>query len=207
MDKLAEEQSWPTNLCCLYQRQDEAAFLCGRLSAHMTRSGKIGFVGGIKVPTQVATGRAFKRGARSRNRSIEVIMEYAGSFENPRRGRKLTLEMIDQGADVIMHSASETGNGVIKACNQRGTFVIGYTLDQGILAPELMLTSLVVDVTNIYQCKIQEVEVGRFRPGVWTVGLAEEMVGLAPLSNMVPDSAAADVNQVKHAIIKGAISV
>ena len=207
MDKLTVEQTWPKNLCCLYQRQDEAAYLCGRLSAHMTGHGRVGFVGGMEVPTQLANGRAFERGARSLNHSIEVVSEYAGSFENPQRGHELALRILDQGADVLMHTASETGNGVIEACNQRGAYVIGYTLDQRNLAPQWMLTSLVVDVTNIYKKKIREVEAGRFRPGVWLVGLAEEMVGLAPLSSAVPESATNDVNQVKQAIVAGAISV
>ena len=207
MDKLAGEQSWPENLCCLYQRQDEAAYLCGRLSAHMTRNGKVGFVGGINVPTQTANGRAFELGARSLDSSIEVMMEFAGSFENPREGHKLTLAMMDRGADVFLHTASETGNGVIEACSQRGTFVIGFTLDQHEMAPHLMLTSLVVQVAKIYQAKIQEVDEHRFRSGIWTVGLAEEMVGLAPLGDAVPDAVAADINLVRQAIIAGTVSI
>lgn len=207
MDKLAEEQSWPENLCCLFQRQDEAAYLCGRLSAHMTRTGNIGFVGGIEVPTQTANSRAFELGARSLDPTIEVMIEFAGSFENPREGHRMALSMIERGADIFLHTASETGNGVIEACNEQGIHVIGFTLDQQEMAPERMLTSLVVEVEKIYQAKIQEVVGNRFGSGIWTVGLAEEMVGLAPLSNAVPDEVAADINGVRQAIIDGRIIV
>ncbi len=207
MDNLARDGAWPPNLCCLYQRQDEGAFLCGRLSAHMTKTGIVGFVGGIQVPTQTANGRAFEQGVRSFDPSIDVKLEYADSFEDPLRGRVLAFELLDQGTDVIMHTASETGNGVIEACEARGAFIIGYTLDQGHMAPRWMLTSLIVDVTQIFRHKIHEAESGQFRAGVWTVGLAEEIIGLAPLSRAVPESVAADLNEVKQAIIEGTIDV
>jgi basic membrane protein A len=207
MDKLAGEAAWPENFACLHQRQDEGAYLCGCLAAHLTGSGKVGFVGGLEVPTQVANGRAFAAGARAVRPGIQVMTEYAGSFEDPGRGWQLAAGMIEQGADLLLHTASETGNGVIDACRQGHVAVIGYTLDQHERAPEQMVTSLVVDVLRIYDQVIADVAAERFRSGVWTVGLAEGLIGLAPLADSVPARVHEAVAQIREAIAQGRLRI
>lgn len=207
MDTLSKERNWPKNFCCLYQRQDEAAFLCGRLAAHLTERNRLGFLGGKEVRTQVKNAGAFERGAKSLNPAIDVFTNFTGTFEDPEQGYEMGLEMIERGADVLMHTASETGNGLIEACNQRDVFVIGYTLDQHKLAPQQMITSLIVDVPRIYQRKIEEVAGARFRSGIWEVGLTDGMVGLAPFSGDVPASVRTDLGKVRNAITDGEIII
>jgi basic membrane protein A len=207
MDKVDDQGDWPENFCCLHQRQDEGAYLCGCLAAHLTRSGKVGFVGGIEVPTQLANGSAFAAGARQHNAVVEVMAEFAGSFEDPERGRRLATDIIERGADVLLHTASETGNGVIEACREHDISVIGYTLDQFHLAPEQMVTSLVVDVLKIYSHKIQEVEAGQFQSGVWTVGLVGGYIDLAPLSESVPEEARAAIDEARQALIRASLNI
>lgn len=203
MDKVKDEEEWPDNFGCLYQRQDEAIYLCGRLSAHMTKNARVGFIGGVEIPTQLSNGRAFERGAKSLQPSIEVLTSYAGTFEEPKKGHQIAKEMIGQGADLIMHTASETGNGVIAACKESNVYTFGFILDLSDLAPNNIVTSLILDVKNIYRRKAQEVYANRFRPGVWTVGLREGLIGLAPLSDIVPMEAVNDIKKTEREIVDG----
>jgi basic membrane protein A len=207
MDRVDEGEDWPENYACLYQRQYEAAYLCGRSAAHMTASGRVGFIGGMEVPTQVANCRAFEAGAQSLESSIEVLAEYAGTFEDPHKGRQMALEMFHHGVDFLMHTASETGNGVLKACVEHRVRTVGFILDQSKLAPECIVTSLLVDVARIYQRKVREVISHEFRPGVWAVGLAEDFVGLAPFSPSVPLRVAEDIRRTREKIISGAVTL
>jgi len=203
MDKVKDEDGWPDNFGCLYQRQDEAIYLCGRLSAHMTQNARVGFIGGVEIPTQLSNGRAFERGAKSLQPSIDVLTSYAGTFEDPEKGHKIAKDMIDQGADLIMHTASETGNGVIAACKEGNVYTFGFILDLSDLAPNNIVTSLILDVKNIYRRKAQEVAANRFRAGVWTVGLREGLIGLAPLSDIVPMEAVNDIKKTERDIVAG----
>jgi basic membrane protein A len=207
MDKVDEGEGWPQNYACLYQRQYEAAYLCGRSAAHMTVSGRVGFIGGMEVPTQVANCRAFEAGAQSLESSIKVLTEYAGTFEDPHKGRQMALDMINHGADFLMHTASETGNGVLKACVEHKVRTVGFILDQSKLAPECIVTSLLVDVARIYQRKVREVVSHEFRPGVWAVGLAEDFVGLAPFGPSVPLRVAEDIGRTREKIIGGTLTL
>ena len=207
MDRLMDRETWPANFCCLYQRQDEAIYLCGRLAAHLTGSKKVGFVGGMEVPTQLANGRAFEHGARSLDPAVEVLSRYAGSFEAPGLGKAIALEMIDGGVDVFMHSASETGNGVIEACKERSVSVIGYVLDQSRLAPEAVAASMILDVSRIYRSKAQEVAEGSFRSGVWQVGVADGMVDVARFREDIPAPVLEDIDRARRGIVSGSIIV
>lgn len=207
MDTVEEGQSWPENYASIRQRQDQAVYLCGRLAAHMSRSGRVGFVGGLKVPTQMANSRAFERGAKSLDPSIDVMSQYAYTFEDPQLGRQIASDMIAQGADFLMHTASETGNGVAEVCIERGIITIGFILDQRKLAPAVILTSLLVDVAGIYRRKAEEISLGKFKPGVWTVGLAEGMIGLAPFADAVPEQVAVDIEETRRAIMAGELQI
>ena len=203
MDKVKDEEESPDNFGCLYQRQDEAIYLCGRLSAHITKNARVGFIGGVEIPTQLSNGQAFERGAQSLQPSIEVLTSYAGTFQEPEKGYRIAKEMIGQGADLIMHTASETGNGVIEACKESNVYTFGFILDMSDLAPNIIVTSLILDVKTIYRRKAQEVYANRFRPGVWTVGLREGLIGLAPISDIVPMEAVNDIKKTEREIVRG----
>jgi basic membrane protein A and related proteins len=201
MDKLENREDWPSNFCCLHQRQYEAIYLCGRLAANLTESKKVGFVGGEEVPTQLSNGMAFENGSKSLDPSIEVVTRYANSFVDPVQGKKIALELIKIGVDVVMHSASESGNGVIEACKENGVSVIGYVLDQSHMAPEVMAASMLLDVPDIYKTKAIEVVNGAFQPGVWRIGLTDGLVDLASFHQEIPAKVLVDIDKTRQAII------
>ncbi len=207
MDKVNEPDNWPANYSCLFQKQAEAIYLAGYLAAELTRNMRIGFISGMKVPTQIANASAFYKGARDNSEDCEVDVVFSGSFVDPELGRKIALHMIENGVDVIMHSASETGNGVIDACREKEVQVIGYILDQANMAKDYVMASVVLDVERIYQQKLLEVDNGNFKPGVWTVGLAEGFLDLCGYNKKVPIRLQEDVKRIKSEIIRGEIKV
>jgi basic membrane protein A and related proteins len=207
MDKVNEPDNWPANYSCLFQKQAEAIYLAGYLSAELTRNKKLGFISGMKVPTQIANASAFIKGARDNSEDCDVDIEFAGSFVDPELGRKIALLMIENGIDVIMHSASETGNGVIDACREKEVQVIGYILDQSKMASDYVMASVVLDVERIYRQKLFDVDNGKFQPGVWTVGLAEGFLDLRGYNKKVTQRLQDDIKAIKSEIIGGAIKI
>jgi basic membrane protein A len=201
MDKPENREAWPLNFCCLLQRQYEALYLAGRLAANLTRSKKVGFIGGEKVPTQLSNERAFEIGNRSQDPSVEVLIQYTNSFEDLTLGNTIALEMIEAGADVLMHSATAEGDSVIEACRQSGTSLIGYNLEQSHMAPDLMVASMNLDMPQIYRTKALEIINREFQSGVWDVGVAEGAVDLIVLHQNLPQNVLSDIDHSRQEII------
>lgn len=207
MDQPFGSPSIPTNVCFLHQKQMEGAFLCGRLAAWLSQSGTVGFLGGTAVPTQKANGNAFRLGVESLKPEWTTLETYAGTFEDRELGRKLALQLIESGADIIMQTADTTGLGVLDICKGKSVMAIGYILDQQALAPQHIATSLIVDVTRILQTKAKQALESNFASGIWEVGLAEGLVGLGPLASFVGEDIRNDLQSVYAQLVSGQIQL
>jgi basic membrane protein A len=173
----------------------------------MTISQVVGFVGGAAVETQVANRDAFVRGVASLRPHAQVLSGFAGTFDDRRKGQLIASGQIDAGADVISQTADVSGLGVIDVCRERGVKTTGYAMDQSVLAPGCVLTSLILDVPSVIVTKVRELLSGSFRGGDCEQGLAHGMVALGPFSRDVDDRLRADLRQTQVRIIAGEIAL
>ena len=125
------------------------------------------------------------------------------------KGKAITTNMYQQGADIVFHAAGDVGTGVIEAAKEQDKWVIGVDRDQNYLAPEHVLTSAMkrVDV-GVYNV-VKDLKEGNF-PGGETVvyGLEEGAVDIAPTSDKhVPQELLDEVEELKQTIISGEIDV
>ncbi len=184
----------------------EAAYLCGALAAKMSESGKIGYVGGIESAAQLSMRNAYTAGAESVNDGIEILGVMAGTFDDPAKGKESALAQIEQGVDVIMHSADSTGLGVIEAAKENDVFVIGYGADQSELAPDLMLTSLVEFIPPVIVMQAELVNNGSFG-GVYRPGLSDGGVDIVGFASAIPQEVQDEILALKDKIVSGEITV
>ena len=142
----------PNNLVALEFKEEEGSFLVGALAALMTKTGTIGFVGGMESPLIKKFEAGYVAGAKYANPRCNVLIGYAGvtgdAFKNPGKGKELALGLFDQGADIIYHASGVTGLGVIEAARERKKLVIGVDSDQYHEAPGTILTSMTKVVDN-----------------------------------------------------------
>jgi basic membrane protein A len=171
----------PPNVAALRFREEEGAFLVGALAALVSRTGTVGFVGGMDIPLIRKFEAGYRQGARHACPTCRVLAQYAGvtpeAFRNPVRGKELALSQYGQGADVIFQAAGSTGLGVFEAARDTGRLVIGVDADQHAEAPGHVLTSMVKGVDRVVFDQIRRVAAGTFRGGVFTYGLAEDGMG------------------------------
>ncbi|MBF0715111.1 BMP family lipoprotein [Gemelliphila palaticanis] len=122
-------------------QENEAGYLAGYAAALQSKTGKIGFIGGAKIPPVVKFGIGFVQGAKAANPDIEVFYNYSGTFNDTNKGKTLAATMYDSGADVIFAAAGGTGSGAIKEAQERATndlkesgeikhFIVGVDKDQ-----------------------------------------------------------------------------
>ncbi len=201
----------PDNVTCVTFRAEEPSFLVGFIAARTTKTGKIGFVGGMEGENIAAFQYGYQAGAamaaEQYGLSVEVLVEYAGSYTDPDKGRELALAMYDQGCDIVYHAAGGTGVGVIQAAEEADAFAIGVDRDQAYLSPEHVLTSAVknvgVAVNRVSQTFING---GKIGGQVLSFGLAEGAAGIPETHDLYDGNVYDDVLLVQDNIVSGEVT-
>ncbi|NRA62394.1 MAG: BMP family ABC transporter substrate-binding protein, partial [Psychrobium sp.] len=119
--------------------EDHGAYLAGVLAALSSKSGIIGFVGGMEIPLIKKFSCGFRLGAQSVNTDIEVLRNYVGStlhaWNDPSKGLELAYHQIEHGVDVIFAAAGGSGLGVYQAAKEHHVLAIGVDSNQNSLHP------------------------------------------------------------------------
>ena len=210
------------NVASLVFKEHEGSYLVGVLAAKASRTGVIGFLGGMDIGLIHRFFKGYEEGAQSVNPNIKVIPNYVGvtdaAWNNPGKGKEIGLAQMSKGADVIFTAAGNSGLGVFDAveaagkdANGRAThFVIGVDSNQDMLKPGFVLTSMVKHVDNAVYQIVQDVATGKFHAGLHVFGLETDGVGYTVdafnQDLLTPDSVQA-AETAKRQIIAGAIKV
>ncbi len=147
------------NVASLVFKEHEGSYLVGMLAARTTKTGTIGFLGGMDIGLIHRFKKGYEEGARAVNPNIRVIPNYVGvtdaAWNNPGKGKEIALAQISKGADVIFTAAGNSGLGAFDAVEQQGMqngrathFVIGVDSNQNMVKPGFVLTSMVKRVDN-----------------------------------------------------------
>jgi basic membrane protein A len=162
-------------------KEQESSFLCGIAAALASKTGKIGFVGGMDIPLIRKFALGYRSGAKYANSAIEVFENMTGStpsaWNDPTRGAELAKSQFGRGADVIFHAAGGTGIGVMQAAKDAGLLAIGCDSNQDQFQPGTVLTSAVKRVDVAIFTAFTDAMEGRWRAGPRVLGLAEDGVG------------------------------
>jgi basic membrane protein A len=209
------------NVASLVFKEHEGSYLVGILAARASRTGTIGFLGGMDIGLIHRFHKGYEEGARSVTPNIRVIQNYVGvtdaAWNNPGRGKEIALAQISKGADVIFTAAGNSGLGAFDAVEQQGKqngrathFVIGVDSNQNMVKPGFVLTSMVKRVDNVVYQIVDDVVKRRFSPGLHVFGLDKDGVGYAMdqyNQDLVTPEAIKEAEQAKQKIIKGEIKV
>ncbi|MDB4905358.1 MAG: basic rane lipoprotein [Gemmatimonadetes bacterium] len=204
----------PANLAALKFREEEGSYLVGSLAALVSKSKKVGFVGGMNFPLIQKFEAGYIAGVQHVCPKCTVVSQYAGvtpeAFRNPGKGKELALSQYQQGVDVIFHASGSTGLGVFEAARQTGHLAIGVDADQYAEAPGYILTSMVKGVDAAVFDAIKRTKENTFKGGIYQFGLAEQGVGYVYDEHnkaLIPAAVRAQLEQIRAEIIAGRIKV
>ena len=211
---VTEGQTLPPNLVALKFKEEEGSFLVGALAAQLSKTGKVGFIGGMEIPLIKKFEAGYRAGARAVKPGTAVLVKYAGTtgsaFKDPTKGKELALAEYHQGADIIFHASGSTGLGVFEAARELDKLAIGVDSDQTDEAPGHVLTSMVKRVDQaVFDC-IKETVAGNWKSGVRVFGLADQGVGWVydtRNQKMIAAPVKAMVDSLERLIVSGAIVV
>jgi basic membrane protein A len=210
------------NVASLVFREHEGSYLVGMIAAAKSKTGVVGFVGGMDVPLIHRFETGYAEGARAYSPNIKVVDNYVGvtdsAWNNPGKGKELALSQIEKGADVIFTAAGNSGLGAFDAVEQYGKgpngeankFVIGVDSNQNGVKPGYVLTSMVKRVDNAVFDVVKDVRDGKFEGGFHVFGLDKDGVAYAVDDNnkaLLTPEMLTKVEEAKQKIIAGDIKV
>ncbi|HSW09258.1 BMP family lipoprotein [Aquabacterium sp.] len=190
-------------------KEQEGSFLVGMMAAIASKTGKVGFIGGMDIPLIRRFQCGYEQGAKYANPKAEVTANMTGTtasaWNDPTRGAELAKAQFAKGVDVVFAAAGGTGIGVYQAAKDGGKYAIGVDSNQNHLQPGTMLTSMVkrVDVAVYTAAK-------KTTPGVTVLGLKEGGVDYAidkHNEKLVSADMKTKVDAAKADIIAGKIKV
>ena len=211
---IVDAQVEAPNVRSLMFQEHEGAYVIGAIAAMTSKTGKIGFVGGMDTPLIRRFVMGYEAGAKKINPQITVMANYVGvtseAWNNPPKGKELAVSQYEGGADVIFAAAGASGLGVFDAAEDKKKFAIGVDSNQDWTKPGLILTSMLKRVDEAVYSTIEEAKAGKFAGGVKWFGLANKGVDYSfdqYNAKILTEPVRQRADELKAEIIAGKITV
>jgi basic membrane protein A len=195
-------------------KEQEGSFLVGVLAALASKTGKVGFVGGMDIPLIRRFQCGFEQGVKYANPKAELIANMTGTtpaaWNDPGRGAELAKGQFDRGVDVVYAAAGSTGIGVLQAAKDRGKLSIGVDSNQNHLHPGSVLTSMLKRVDLAAYNSFKAAQSNTWKGGTQVLGLKEGGVDWAldkDNEKLITPEMKAKVDAAKADIVAGKIVV
>ncbi|MEJ1156921.1 BMP family lipoprotein [Prosthecomicrobium sp. N25] len=202
------------NVRSIVFKEHEGSYLVGVMAAMASKSGKVGFVGGMDIPLIRKFACGYVQGVKAANGKAEVFQNMTGTtgaaWNDPVKGGELAKSQIDRGADVVYHAAGGTGIGVLQAVADAGKLGIGVDSNQNGLHPGKVLTSMLKRVDVAVYDALKDAKDGKFTAGLKVLGLAEGGIGYALDDNnakLVTAEMKAAADKAAKDIVAGTVKV
>lgn len=208
-----ENVSDVSNIASISFKEHEGSFLVGALAAMMSKTGTVGFVGGMELPLIKKFQSGFEQGAKHINPDIKILSVYIGgnsAFNDPASAKTKTETLIQQKADVVYHAAGGSGAGVFEAAKAKNVYAIGVDSNQDGLFPGTILTSMMKYVDTATFNLIKDVLEGKFPAQHQEFGVKEEYVGTTEFEftkDKIGEENIKKLEQIKQDIKDGKIVV
>jgi basic membrane protein A len=211
-----DEAAVGDNIANLVFAEEQGSFLVGAAAALKSKSGNIGFVGGVDVPLIHKFEAGYTAGAKAVNKDIKVQVKYLtqppdfSGFGDPAKGKTAAAGMFDAGADIVYQAAGGSGGGVFEAAQAAGGLAIGVDSDQYKTADPkvqgVIMTSMLKKVDVAVFDFIKSVSEGNFTAGTVRYDLEKDGVGYSTSGGQI-DDIVSKLDDYKQKIISGEITV
>ena len=195
-------------------KEHEGSFLVGVLAGLASKTGKVGFVGGMDIPLIRKFACGYEQGVKYARKDAELFQNMTGTtpaaWNDPTKGAELAKSQFDRGADIVYAAAGATGLGVLQAAKDKGKLSIGVDSNQNHLHPGSVLTSMLKRVDVAAYNALKSGKDDTWKPGIQNLGLAEGGVDWALDDNnakLVTPEMKTAVEKAKADIVSGKIKV
>lgn len=172
------------NIASIQYEEEQLGFLLGVLAGKMTKTNKIAAIGGYEIPAISIPFKAFEMGAKEVNPDVQVSISWIDTWTDIAKMKEAANAAIATGADVVFPVASGASpGGLYAAAEAKDVWGIGYSGDQYVFAPDVTLTSGIVDTGLSVEKVVDEIVAGKFAHTDYWFGLKDNVLRLAPYHN------------------------
>ncbi|MBW6423545.1 BMP family ABC transporter substrate-binding protein [Rhizobium sp. XQZ8] len=202
------------NVRSVLYKEEEGSYLVGLMAGMASKTGKVGFIGGMDIPLIRKFGCGYAQGVKAAKADAQIFQNMTGTtgaaWNDPVRGGELTKNQIDQGADVVYAAAGATGLGVLQTAADNKKLSIGVDSNQNHLHPGSVLTSMVKRVDLAVYNAYNDLKNDKFTAGTQMLGVKEDGVAAAIDDNnksLITPAMQTAVDKAKADIIAGTVKV
>lgn len=179
----------PANVGDVWLYLADGAYLMGLLAGNMTKTNKLGLIGGGRVPSIWAGHEAFKRGAKKVNPNVQFFETWMPfSWADVAGAKKAAEQMVDQGVDFVFSSGDGVDVGVRQAAKEKNIMVTGVYADAARVDPDHIVQSIVIHWDIPYLTALAAYGRGDYK-NIWIqADLFSGMVSLGEFGNTVPQN-------------------
>ena len=189
----------------------EPSYLAGMIAGTMTRTNRLGVIGGTELPPVRESFLAFQAGVHHVNPAARVITSYIGNWDDVSAGKEQALAQLASGVDVIFQNADAAGLGIFQAVREAtGAYVFGTNSNQNDIAPDVTIGSVAIDLPHAFLTVAREVRNHSFTPGIIKLGMREQVVDLIlnpRLTSRIPNATRRAVDSARALIGAGKFSL
>jgi len=217
------------NVASLLFKANEGSFLVGVISGMTTKTGKVGFVGGIDIPLIRDFFMGYEAGAKWARNDVTVLSPvFVGEWANPTKGKELAISLVELGADAIYVAAGKSGLGALEAANERNITAFGVDACQDYLNPAILASMTKRVDRAVFEMivaatfdEVYDIQPPLFKGGIYEKGIKEGWTGSCRLPSEeafweakfgfkhapLPADVTAKLTEARDKIISGEISV
>lgn len=185
----------------------EQGFLMGALSALLTKTGTVGFIGGTPINPIINGAKGFEQGVKYINPDVKILSENTGSMDDVQAAKELAKAFASQGADVLSPMANQSSLGVMEAAEEEGVFCIGSGEGQNSVAPTMAVTSVIKDTSIAYEEAYKAFLEGDLPMEVLPMGAAQGVIHFDDWYRDIDQEIIDKMNEIVDAFVKGEITI
>lgn len=155
----------PLNVVPILFNEEQSGYTAGLVASQMTKTKKVGFIGGMDIPSCSNFVVGFKKALKEIDPEIEVLVQYANSFTDAAKGRSIANQMINSGADIIFTAGGGVNNGTWEACKEANIKSIGVDMPSNQFAPDTIITSALKNVGTGVELTVKDLVEDNFIGG------------------------------------------
>ncbi len=194
------------NVVALDATNWQGVYLAGVVAGMMTKTNKIAMVTVSQSPIALTMVNAMYMGAITQNPDAEILHLFTGSFDDVVKAKEMATAAISDGADIVYANCGMGTTGAIEAAKEANTYAIGSSVDRNSLAPELVLTSNILESGRYITIAVEGLINGDLEWGqVYVLGVKDGVESLAPFNDAVPQEVKDAVAQATQDMIDGKV--
>ena len=163
----------------------QGRYVMGQIAAKMSKAGVAGYIVSFPIPEVVMGINSFMLGAQSVNPNFKVKIVWVNSWYDPGKEADAAKVLFGQGADIIVQHTDSTA--ALQVAQDLGKLGFGQSSDMIKFAPKAQLTANTDDWDSYYIKRVQDVLDGTWKSEDTWGGMKDNMVVLAPFTNMPDD--------------------